>query len=427
METFRLRLRETRLFETAEMRPILAPWPGKNDVYTGKEPFGVASLGTLLVDAGFITQKQFDEALQSQVLFGGSIGTNLIELGYLDEDKLSQALSKQLGIPTALADRLEKIQPDVIATIPQNLAREYYSVPFAKDRDELSVAMADPRDPVALQQLALKTGLKIRPHVVPEVRISYLLEKFYGIRREQRYLSIAKPAQAKTDTVSSSLASQIKSSAANPDEKHEAFGRVSSGKTIPPAPVAPPVPEQPKVEEPAREPVPRPRRITPAELADMVKSVKSRDDIANIILEYTQGYLKRAVLFVVKRDIAFGWAGFGDKISPETVRGLMLPLSQPSLFQLVWKSHGHYLGTVASSPINNRFFSAVGNVKPLTVIVLPVLYNNSLIALLYGDNGEGKGVSAGRAGDLQILTTQVAAGFEILLKNLRETRSTSSS
>lgn len=395
----------------------------------------MASLGTLLVDAGFITQKQFDEALQSQVLFGGSIGTNLIELGYLDEDRLSEALSKQLGIPTAYADRLEKIPPDIIGLVPQDLAREYYSIPFDRKGEELSVAMADPRDPVAIQQLGLKTGLKIRPHVVPEVRIAYLLEKFYGIRREQRYLSIAKPAQPKPGSSPSSITLQMAQSLSSEGEKHEAFGRVSPGKSTPPpppapvlvAPVRPAATPEKAAQESSPDTAPRPKRFSPAELTEMVRSVKTRDDIADIVLKYSHGYLKRAVLFVVKRDIAFGWAGYGDRISPETVRGLMLPLSQPSIFQLVWKSHGHYLGTVASSPINNRFFSALGDVHPLTVIVLPILYNNSLIALLYGDNGEGKGVSPSRAGDMQILTMQVAGGFEILLKNLRETRSTASS
>lgn len=366
------------------------------------------------MDAGLITQKQFDEALQSQVLFGGSIGTNLIELGYLDEDKLCQALSKQLGIPTVLAAELERIAPNVIAAVPAPLAREYYSVPFRLDGDELHVAMADPRDPVALQQLTLKTGRKIRPHVVPEVRISYLMEKFYGIRREQRYLSIAKPAQEKPAASALSLTPHLMAAPEpRPGEKHEAFARLSASR--------PPEPAE-KLPEPKAAEKERPRRYTPAELAEMIKGVKNRDDLAQIILEYAKGYLKRGVLFVVKRDIAFGWAGFGERITPETVRGLMLPLSQPSLFQLVWKSHGHYLGSVASSPINNRFFSALGDMHPLTVIVLPILYNNSMIALLYGDNGEGKGVSPARATDLQILTTQVASGFETLLRNLRETR-----
>lgn len=387
----------------------------------------MASLGTLLIDAGIITQKQFDEALQSQVLFGGSIGTNLIELGYLHEDQLSQALSKQLGIPCVAAERLETIPSDVTALVPHNLAREYYTVPFSKERDELWVVMADPRDPVALQQLQLKTGLKIRPHVVPEVRISYLLEKHYGIRREQRYLSIAKPVTPKAAASALSLSSQMAATLAKPGEKHEAFARVSASRppepdiaaAIVPAPAAPAAAPEKAVKEP---PAPRPRRMTPAELSERVKAVKNRDDVAQIVIDYAQGHLKRGVLFVVKRDIAFGWAGFGEKISPETVRGLMLPLSQPSLFQLVWKSHGHYLGTVASSPINNRFFSAIGNAHPLTVVVLPVIYNNSLIALLYGDNGEGKGVSPSGATDLQILTGQIASAFEVLLKNLRETR-----
>ncbi len=374
----------------------------------------MASLGTLLVESGTITQKQFDEALQSQVLFGGSIGTNLIELGYLTEGQLSDALAKQLGIPTIPADRLENIDRAVIGRVSPQLAREYYAIPFDLNGDDLRVAMADPRDPVAVQQISLKTGLKVRPYVIAEVRIAYLLEKYYGIRREQRYVTIAKPAK---DAAAYPSAGFLHAISKTPAPRAES----PSGRDLPvirrretslaPRPAS-------KAGKPETKAEPR-RRMTAAELEERLKKVESRDDVAQLVLDFSRGYLKRSILFVVKRDIAFGWAGFGDRISPETVRGLMLPLSQPSVFELVYRSHGHYLGTVSSTPVNNRFFSAIGNVKPLTVLVLPVIYRNSLIALLYGDNGDAKGVSPARAADLQILTARVGSAFELLLRKLK--------
>ncbi len=355
------------------------------------------SIGTLLIESGAIEQKHFDEALQCQVLFGGSIGTNLLELGYVSEDTLAGLLAKQLQVGTPDVRELEHVSDEVIASVPATMAEDLCAVPFRREGGKLSVAMADPRDEATIRELEKKTGAKVVPHVVVEARLAYMLEKYYGLKREQRYINLIRQLANRQGAEPAKSVLPFKAPAAPAGGPIGHFGRMSSHHEKPRKAV----------------------RITPAELGNMLDSAKTRDDVAQVILSYAQNYLKRACLLVVKRDTVYGWAGYGEELDPAAVRGIMVPLSPPSVFKTVTQTRGPYLGPMADTVVNKRFLSACGDIAPKTVIVVPIAYGDNPIALLYGDNGSGKGVPPGNVADLQILSDKVAHAFHLIIERLR--------
>jgi hypothetical protein len=146
--------------------------------------------GKFLMRRGALTRAQLDEATQSQVVFGGRLGTNLIELGYLRLGELEKHLSEHLGIPVPPAPWLERPAREALSAVPKALVERYGVLPLALEERTLHLAMLDPRDPGQVDEIAFATGLRVQPYVLAEVRISALLEHYYGIARDTRYINL---------------------------------------------------------------------------------------------------------------------------------------------------------------------------------------------------------------------------------------------
>ena len=117
-------------------------------------------LGDLLVDAGVVTSEQLGEALKKQRELGLKLGETLIELKFTDENEIVEALHQQMGYPIAKI-REAKIAPEVISLLPETIVRKHNVVPFEVDPDNpniLRVAMADPMDIIAIDDLAIVTN-----------------------------------------------------------------------------------------------------------------------------------------------------------------------------------------------------------------------------------------------------------------------------
>ncbi len=147
-------------------------------------------LGEMLVEAGLLTQEQLDATLKNQVIYGGRLGTNLIELEYLSEEDLARFLSKKLELPCTSKEQLMSITPDIIQLIPKEVADKYKVVPLGRDRKRLTLAMLDPADLSVVDAISFITGYYISPLIAPELLLVMALEKYYGIKRDVRYIQI---------------------------------------------------------------------------------------------------------------------------------------------------------------------------------------------------------------------------------------------
>jgi hypothetical protein len=139
----------------------------------------MAKLGQLLVARGWITVQQLTRALKNQNVAGGRLGTCLLEMDALSEELLLKGLSEQLGVPAAEADEMRGIPDEVLALVPEKLARRCRAVPFRVEGGRLDLALMDPRNLSAQDEIAFASGKRVKVFVAGEIRILEALEKYY--------------------------------------------------------------------------------------------------------------------------------------------------------------------------------------------------------------------------------------------------------
>ena len=139
-------------------------------------------IGDVLVAAGAITEEQLQEGLAKQKETGRKLGNALVDLGFISNDMLITVLTTQLGI-----DYIElkgaKIEEKVIHMVPDNMVTKYQAIPIEIDPDNpniLKVAMADPMDIMAMDDIGLVTNLQVEPMLASEEGIRNAIDKYYG-------------------------------------------------------------------------------------------------------------------------------------------------------------------------------------------------------------------------------------------------------
>jgi type IV pilus assembly protein PilB len=137
-------------------------------------------LGEMLVEAGLVTEAQIKEALKVQKETGERLGRILVQKNIISEDNMVQLLAEQLGIPRVnLNDYL--IDPQIIALVPEDLARRYILIPLFKVGDVLTVAMSDPSNVFALDEVGYKTNCAVEPILSTEAEIKKVIDQYYGV------------------------------------------------------------------------------------------------------------------------------------------------------------------------------------------------------------------------------------------------------
>jgi hypothetical protein len=587
-------------------------------------------LGKMLVEDGVISATQLDEAVKTQVIFGGRLGTNLIELGYLDEQTLTKYLVKRHNMPTVDWHSINRIKPGLLKLFPKKLAQKYEAFPVKLDGNKLWVVMADPAHLGAISEMSFATGKAIKPLVLPEVRIFDLLQRFYQIGRELRYINAAMmykekepPPKAETKAQIGRIAvarhdrfkERIQVGAIGDLQSEEEFekmatrmaGRTEAGEpppsptetasppsteatlpppveeiTLPPAQprvtAAPAAPPQPVEPAPAGRPAPRlgpqplketaqalyailmkngadkyvpkatlqeflkifvqsqlqarvlslghlanwlimesdtpvewlektmqqfralesrldiaiylpgeklpelPKAAPPAvaeapplpaeapaapeeeaveelvEVSDeetaeeaaaeaepaaaaveeeveeeeeiealtlaqaqqkLMTEVRDRADISRIVLGFARGFFVRSLLFTVRSGTLFGWDGRGGTLNQKLAESITLGLTDPSMFKTVNDLKCHYLGPIPSTPTNSAFLEKMGGEKPNNAFLIPILVNEKVIYLLYGDNGQGRNVPFD-IGELLILAQKIPPALDQLIRRKKQ-------
>jgi type IV pilus assembly protein PilB len=152
-------------------------------------------LGRLLNTAGLITEEQLQKALLDQKKNGGRLGTILVKLGFIAEDKLLQFLSRQYGIPSVDLNTVE-IDEAIIKLVPTDVVQKYHVVPVKRSGAVLSVAMVDPTDMFAIDDIKFMSGYEVVPMVASEGAITNIINKHYD--QAQSLQSVLKEAGEET-------------------------------------------------------------------------------------------------------------------------------------------------------------------------------------------------------------------------------------
>jgi len=136
-------------------------------------------LGAMLVSSGLITDDQLKKALSSQKTEGGRLGSILVKLGFVQEDKLMTFLSKQYGVPYVDLNKFE-INPTVIKHIPADVAQKYRIMPINRAGATITIAMVDPSNIFAIDDIKFMTGYNVEAVVATEGAIVEAIKKYYG-------------------------------------------------------------------------------------------------------------------------------------------------------------------------------------------------------------------------------------------------------
>jgi len=140
-------------------------------------------LGELLLKAQLINQQQLTKALEEQKVSGGKLGEILQRLGYVTEDDIIECLSHQFGVPSINLRHFE-IDSNVAKIIPVDLARKYNVIPVNKTGATLTLAMTDPTNIFAMDEITFMTGYRVEPVVASEEAIRERIDRNFGSSRE---------------------------------------------------------------------------------------------------------------------------------------------------------------------------------------------------------------------------------------------------
>ncbi len=136
-------------------------------------------LGELLIKAKLISPDQLQQALKQQKDSGIKLGESLIRLGFVSEDDITETLSSQFGVPSINLTHFE-IDPNVLKLVPADVARKYNILPVNKTGATLTIAMADPTNVFAMDDIKFMTGYNVEPVVASELALQQAIDRNYG-------------------------------------------------------------------------------------------------------------------------------------------------------------------------------------------------------------------------------------------------------
>jgi type IV pilus assembly protein PilB len=174
-------------------------------------------LGDLLLKQKLITQEQLETALKLQREEGGKIGEALVRVGAVSEGDITETLSQQFGVPSIDLAHFE-IDPAVVKVVPGEVARKYGVLPVNKTGATLTIAMGDPTNVFAMDDIKFMTGYNVEPVVASEIALRKAIDKHYGTPRSVVLKERAKAGGGQSFSAESSLEDVMASGALTMDD-----------------------------------------------------------------------------------------------------------------------------------------------------------------------------------------------------------------
>ena len=139
-------------------------------------------LGELLLKENMVSPQQLQDALNHAKQVGGKIGKAFVSLGFVKDEEITSLLSRQYGVPSINLDHFE-VDPAIIKIIPAETARKYQVLPLSRSGATLTIAMADPTNVFAMDDIKFMTGYNVEPVVASESALEDAIDRYYGSTR----------------------------------------------------------------------------------------------------------------------------------------------------------------------------------------------------------------------------------------------------
>ena len=153
-------------------------------------------IGDLLLKEKRITPAQLQEALNYQKTNGGKLGLNLVKLGFVTDEEITSLLSKQYGVPSINLTQFE-IDQSVIKLIPADTAQKYQIVPLSRSGATLTIAITDPTNVFAMDDIKFMTGYNVEPVVASETAVTDAIKRYYPTAAAAPKVVMGAPAAQK--------------------------------------------------------------------------------------------------------------------------------------------------------------------------------------------------------------------------------------
>jgi hypothetical protein len=422
------------------------------------------SAGALLLRSGLITPDQLLAAHAARQRDGSTVGVQLVRLGFVAEDALAEFYRQRLMVPRVDRTALEQLSRRVVDRVPRDMALEFGIIPIDVDREgNLTLAMADPADTHAVDEVAFFSGHYVMRAVANLSDIDWALRNYYGDRNITAASGAERPARAAhpagpPHAGAYSLAEDPPAGATRNDAQAPPpvesgrtlrFGRVDTssygvagpaGLQVTPPPVANsdaaaiaaaawknrrarlgdevdvgppgPAPERPKLDAAMR-----PIALKLLEAVDRLRVAATHKAVANAVGDFLGGQFKRSVLFAVKKGVVMQQIARGE-LRVEAVRALAIPLDADSLLREVIGARTAYRGPLGPGAVNELLAAALGVTAP-EVILVPVTIRERVVGLIYAD-GPAEPMPDGV---LERLAIETGGAYERILLQTKPTSS----
>ena len=374
-------------------------------------------LGELLINEGLLTNEQLEEALKCQVIFGIKLGSSLIELGFVDEIRLVKLLSKKLDVPAVTRKELMDIPHSIYSLLSSAVAEKYRVLPFKLENRRLSVAMSDPTDFKAIDEISFVTGYIIQPFIAPDINISFALEKYYQIKRDMRYIRVSgggfkRPPQTKPEPAQQKVSPVHEQAPHDPiavtyqkedgellnieiPAEFEGFGAL------------------PDLPEDFFTPSDKLERYTIDALSLDFASARERDDIADVFIKYLGQEFSKGGLFIIRGGIAAGWRAIVDGNKVSGFDAVSIELKAQSVLSSVLNESRYFMGPLAATAGNDPIIKALLFSASDIVLALPVIMLKKVVAVVIV-SAEMEALGK-RLQELQKLVYKASLAFEMLI------------
>lgn len=337
-----------------------------------------AKLGEMLLKVGALTKVQLEQVLKAQVIYGGRIGTNLVEMGLVSEEELAHVLSEQSGAPCVDPSELAELPKDVLKLVPPELVRKYRVLPLALDGKRLSLAMADPHDFAAVEEIGFVTGYVVKPRICTELRLNAALERHYRITRPARFIKVDGGMRTSFEAGTASAASVPAGTR---------WVSMAEGKA------------------PAEQ-------FTVKDVAEMMAAAATEMEVVQALISYMGGEFDRGGFLRLKSGKVSGVQAVADGEAVEGFARFEADLERlPQMARMVGEK-GLVMCELAQGDADGLLVRSLGGALPASALLLPVSMGGHVVAAICASDSKGR--LGGGAFELQRVGVMAELSLEML-------------
>ncbi len=384
-------------------------------------------IGEYLIQKGIINEKQLQEALRAQLIYGGHLGTCLMELGYIEENALGHVLAQIYKVPYANPHLFVDILQTVIQALPARVVEKLHAVPFDLREKVLHVAMINPKDLPSLDEISFASGYETEPWVTPEARIFQVIERYYDIPKRQRYISICRDLDRIQKEQGTGMPgdSLPRVESPNSEPAPQLRGILDPSHTLATLPQGDPTDSEMETMRSAskteKNHMSSPPKLAPQgkvsgnpddEISNRMCGAETLKDLADVVLDHTSSQMERCILFSVNSDNAVLWGSRGIASSQDNGSKVSFSICEEPVFQLLL-GESHFRGALPDDQKLRAFYESLEMEIAAEVLLIPVHFMDRLVAIFYGDGGPSSEIR-GMTQDYHRLLRKLTLAFNLV-------------